>query len=232
MTVILFIKRAIMIEKVTSDIFIVGGENSAPSDAAVYLVKTDYSAVLIDAGTAMGSKSIFANIIKTGVDPETIGYIFLTHCHYDHTGGAAALREMTGAQTVAHELDAPYIENGDSLVTAASWYNASMEKTPVDIRVSGKQSEFSVEGRIFTFYHAPGHTPGSSVITVLSDEQLVLFGQDVHGPLHPDFKSNRKDYFETLRFMAALNADILCEGHYGVLKGSETVRAFIESFIR
>jgi glyoxylase-like metal-dependent hydrolase (beta-lactamase superfamily II) len=60
---------------------------------------------------------------------------------------------------------------------------------------------------------------------------LVLFGQDIHGPLHPDLKSDRKDYIESLAFMASLDADILCEGHYGVITGRNKVREFIESFI-
>jgi len=221
-----------MIQKVTSDIFIIGGDISAPGDAAVYLVKTQYSAAIIDAGTGRGSKNIFANIIKAGVDPETVTYIFLTHCHFDHTGGAASLRQSTGASIVAHELDAVFIEEADAVVTASSWYGAEMQKTPVDIKVSGRTAEFTVDARTFTVYHTPGHTPGSCVVTVASDGMLVLFGQDVHGPLHKDFKSERNSYFESLNFMASMNADILCEGHYGVIRGRESVKSFIESFIR
>lgn len=221
-----------MIQKVTSDIYIIGGENSHSSDASVYLVRAGCSSVIIDSGTGRGGKNIYANIIKTGVDPQSVRYIFLTHCHYDHTGGAAGLKEFTGASIVAHELDSAYIESADPVVTAASWYGTVMSSTPVDIKISGKTGEFVVDERVFTAYHTPGHTPGSCVITVVSDGMLVLFGQDVHGPLHPDLKSDRDDYFESLRFMASLNADILCEGHYGVIRGRESVKSFIESFIR
>jgi hypothetical protein len=49
-----------------------------------------------------------------------------------------------------------------------------------------------------------------------SDGMKVLFAQDVHGPIHPDLKSNAEAVFESI---LELDADILCEGHYGVYRG-------------
>jgi glyoxylase-like metal-dependent hydrolase (beta-lactamase superfamily II) len=60
---------------------------------------------------------------------------------------------------------------------------------------------------------------------------LVLFGQDVHGPLNATLRSNREDYERSLEFMISLSADILCEGHFGVYRSQERVREFIESFL-
>jgi hypothetical protein len=59
----------------------------------------------------------------------------------------------------------------------------------------------------------------------------VLFGQDVHGPLNGTLRSNRGDYVKSLEYMLALEADILCEGHFGVFIGKEKVRDFIESYL-
>ena len=220
-----------MTRKITSTVWVAGGENSAPSDAAVYLVKTGNSAVLIDSGTGRGTGVILANIRSAGVDPACIEYILLTHCHYDHTGGAFRLKELTGAKIIAHEPDAEYIESADPVVTAASWYNAKMDKVTVDIKITGRLNSFTSGDTVFTVYHTPGHTPGSCVATITSDGMVVLFGQDIHGPLHPDLKSDRKAYNESLALIASLDADILCEGHYGVIKGRKKVREFIESFI-
>ena len=64
-----------------------------------------------------------------------------------------------------------------------------------------------------------------------SEGKRVLFGQDVHGPLDASLLSNREDYLESLRFLLSLEADILCEGHYGVFRGKEHVADFIESFL-
>ena len=39
------------------------------------------------------------------------------------------------------------------------------------------------------------------------------------------------DYKRSLKFMIALKADILCEGHFGVYQGKEEVGRFIKSYL-
>lgn len=218
--------------KITSNIFQVGGqEESHLSDASIYLIVDGSETALVDSGTGLGHNEVIENIRNLGIDLGMIKYLFLTHCHYDHTGGASKIRKATGCQIIAHELDAFYLENGDADVTAASWYGAFMEKTPVDIKVTGKEDEFRVGSLAIKFYHVPGHSPGSSVLTAMSDGKLVLFGQDIHGPLNDSLLSNRKDYIKSLEFLLSLEADILCEGHFGVYYGRDAVSDFIGSYL-
>jgi glyoxylase-like metal-dependent hydrolase (beta-lactamase superfamily II) len=120
---------------------------------------------------------------------------------------------------------------GDSRVTAASWYGTHMDPTRIDVKVDGAKREFSIGGLEIVFHHTPGHSPGSSVLTLRSDDKLVLFGQDVHGPLNEVLRSSRGDYIRSLEFLISLEADILCEGHFGIISGREKVRKFIESFL-
>ena len=79
--------------------------------------------------------------------------------------------------------------------------------------------------------HIPGHSPGSVAYQVASEGKTILFGQDVHGPIHPDLLSDPVAYQTSLQQMLDLNADILCEGHFGVYHGKKRVRAFIRSFM-
>jgi len=208
-----------------------GGDDSDPADAAIYLVAADGEAALVDAGTGRATHRVLANIRRAGVEPRSIRQLFLTHCHYDHTGGAAALRQETSCLLVAHALDAAFLEAGDSRVTAASWYGAAMTPLLIDVKVTGAEQRFAVGQLEVTFRHAPGHSPGSAVLTLRSDDQLVLFGQDVHGPLDPALRSVRADYERSLAMLLALDADILCEGHFGVMVGKDEVRDFIESYL-
>lgn len=218
--------------KITSNIYLVGGAGkSAPSDAAIYLIRSGTEAALVDAGTGGGTDSVLRNIQGTGTEPRNVSHLFLTHCHYDHTGGAASIKSATGCKIVAHDLDAAFLEAGDSEVTAASWYGSWMEPLKIDIKVASKEKKFTVGDLEVTFYHAPGHSPGSAVLTTVSDGRLVLFGQDVHGPLNDTLRSVRGDYERSLEFMLSLEADILCEGHFGIYVGKEKVRDFIESFL-
>ena len=75
--------------------------------------------------------------------------------------------------------------------------------------------------------HTPGHTPGSVVAVVERDGQTVLFGQDVHGPFHADFGSDIEAWKSSMDSLLELGADVLCEGHYGVIRPAQAVEAFI-----
>ena len=218
--------------KITDTIWQVGGDGlSAAGDGAVYLAGFGASAVLIDAGCGHGHAKIIANI-QTCIGPQPkIDYLFLTHCHYDHTGGADALRREFGCSIVAHERDAVFLESGNSDVTAATWYNDKLAPFTVDHKIRGAEKIFHIGTGSIKALHAPGHSPGSMVLITESRGQKVLFGQDVHGPLHPALLSNRKSYIASLFMLLGLEADILCEGHFGIYRGRDKVKQFIESFV-
>jgi glyoxylase-like metal-dependent hydrolase (beta-lactamase superfamily II) len=181
-----------------------GGHLTGPEDAAIYLVRFGVQAVLIDSGCGDSHNRLVEYISAAIPEDVEITYLLLTHCHYDHVGGAAALKKQYGCKIVAHQLDAAYLEAGDSQVTAASWYGAQMTPLTIDHKL---------------------------VYLVKREDHKILFGQDVHGPLDSSFLSNRKDYMRSLKFMMALNADILCEGHFGIYKGRDNINKFIQSYL-
>ncbi|MCX5895960.1 MAG: MBL fold metallo-hydrolase [Proteobacteria bacterium] len=219
--------------QITDTIWQVGGDSmTAPGDAAIYLVAFDDKAALIDAGCGRGHGKLIQNISRYVPAETKIEYLFLTHCHFDHVGGAEAIRGHFGCKIVAHERDAEYLESGDSMVTAARWYNAYLEPLPVDYKMSAAEEAFRIGNGEIRALHCPGHSPGSLVCVTEVQGKKILFGQDVHGPLHPELLSNRTDYIHSLKFLLSLEADILCEGHCGVYKGKKEVRDFIGSFIR
>jgi glyoxylase-like metal-dependent hydrolase (beta-lactamase superfamily II) len=221
-----------MAEKITSDIFQVGGGGyTSPEDAAIYLINYGGHAALVDAGCGYAHEPLLRNIRECGVSLEQIEYLLITHCHFDHTGGASRLKEQLRCRVVAHELEADYLEQGDDEVTAAGWYDASIRPFTVDRRLSGAREEISLGGRSIRAIHIPGHSPGSVVYLTESEGQKVLFAQDVHGPLAPSLLSNRKDYLHSLRLLVSLEADILCEGHYGIYRGKKEAAKFISSFL-
>ena len=106
-----------------------------------------------------------------------------------------------------------------------------MDPLIVDHPIRDRQESFTVGNGQLTAMHWPGHTPGSVVYVTRIAELKVLFGQDVHGPLHADFHSDREQYAQSLRLLLSLKADVLCEGHFGVFFGQENIERFIRSFL-
>lgn len=218
--------------QITGEIFQVGGDAfSAPDDAAIYLLYFGKQAALVDAGCGGAVRKVLANIQACKVPLNAITYLLITHCHFDHTGGAKALRDKIGCRIVAHELDARFLEHGNAEVTAASWYGREMEPLAVDMKLTGARQQIELGGRTIEALHIPGHSPGSVVYLTQSEGRKVLFAQDVHGPLHPSLLSNREDYLQSLDLLLSLEADILCEGHYGVFHGKREVAGFIRQFL-
>jgi glyoxylase-like metal-dependent hydrolase (beta-lactamase superfamily II) len=217
---------------ITKEIYQIGGSGfTAPEDAAIYLIHMDGRAAIVDAGCGNATGRLLENIRRCNVPDAVIDYLLITHCHFDHTGGAAALKERLNLKVVAHVRDAAFLENGDQEVTAASWYGRVLEPLPVDIKLSMPQETIRLGNREISAIHVPGHSPGSLVYQVVSEGKKVLFAQDVHGPVHPDLLSDPDAYQNSLKKMLALNADILCEGHYGIFNGKAAVREFIGSFM-
>ncbi len=220
------------IMEITSEIFQVGGEGfTSAQDAAVFLVLVNGQSVLIDAGCGLEEGRLLKNIESVGINPKQINLLLLTHSHYDHCGGASSLKKKLGCKTVAHYLDAEYLEKGDNVVTAATWYDSTITPVKIDRQLKNPVESIFVGGREINAIHIPGHSPGSVAYAMESDGKKVIFGQDVHGPLHPSLKSNENDYKISLKKLIALEADILCEGHYGVIEGKKPIIDFITSYL-
>jgi glyoxylase-like metal-dependent hydrolase (beta-lactamase superfamily II) len=222
-----------MNRKILEDLWQVGGAGlTDPGDAAIYLVRFGHKAALIDAGTGQAHSRLKKNIAECLSRDVQLEYLLLTHCHFDHTGGAEAARREFGCRIAAHELDAVYLESGDPDVTAASWYGSHLEPLTIDIKFRGEESTLAIGNGSVTVIHWPGHSPGSVVYTTRIQDQLVLFGQDVHGPIHPSLLSDEGKYQESLTKLLKLDADLLLEGHFGVFRTNTEVKEFIQSFMK
>ena len=193
----------------------------------VYLVK-GAPCILVDAGAGLSAHDILDSIEMAGCSPGSLGYLFLTHCHIDHIGGAHFFKgACPDLRLLAHRGDLEALETADPVKTAADWYGVSLSPLNIDIVIEGESLVIEADPYPLTVMHTPGHTPGSCVGTVNVDGTKVLFGQDIHGPFMEAFNSDILQWKDSMEKLLRLEADILCEGHYGVFKGKEAVRSFI-----
>ena len=219
-------------EEIIDGIYLIGGPNITSSDdAAIYLIDCAGDLVLIDAGAGKSSLQIVRNIEMLGLSPANISHLILTHCHIDHIGSAPFFKESYNIKIVIHELDAKAVETGDSLKTAANWYGTTFPPTKVDRKLSGSHEIIKFNSEELHCMHTPGHTPGSIAVYLDRGGKRVLFGQDVHGPFNAQFGSDIGDWKKSMQTLLALNADILCEGHFGIFQPKEKARDYIERYL-
>ncbi|GAB6062493.1 MBL fold metallo-hydrolase [Deferrisoma palaeochoriense] len=209
-------------------VYLVGGPGiTDPADCLVYAVDGGSAAGLIDCGAGASARRILANLRAAGLGEKPLSTLLLTHGHVDHIGGVAEIVAAAHPQVVCHRGDLEAVETGDPRRTAASWYGIRLPRVRVD-RVLEEDGEVVPVGEAaLQCLHTPGHTPGSISVVWDTPHGRILFAQDVHGPFHPDFGSDEDLWAASMRRLLALEADVLCEGHYGVFRGRDAVRAFL-----
>jgi len=219
-------------EEIIDGIYLVGGPTvSHSADAAVFIIDFGENMVMIDAGAGNSSRCLVENIETAGLDPYKISLLIATHCHIDHIGSVPYFKEKFGCALAAHDFDADAIERGDPVLTAANWYETEFPPTPVDRRLMGDIQIMQFGGEKLFCLHTPGHTPGSISIYIDRGGKRVLFGQDIHGPFLPSFGSDISQWRTSMEKLLALEADILCEGHFGIFRTKEKVREYIKSYL-
>ena len=198
---------------------------------SVYLINTnsDDGLVLIDCGMEL---NIIKRISKIGLNPMDIKHCIITHFHIDHIGACADLKEFNKqVKFYAHQLDAiPIEERGHDRETAASWYGVDYKPVKLEKKIIREMEILKFGDYNFQCIHTPGHTPGSISVLLEIEDKKILFGQDLHGPMIAGV-SNFKDYQQSLRKLLELNADILCEGHFGIFQPANEVQRYINSYI-
>jgi glyoxylase-like metal-dependent hydrolase (beta-lactamase superfamily II) len=211
--------------RVWKEIYAIGGpELTHPYDCCVYLFS---ELVLIDSGAGESFDLLVDNIQSLGFKPEKLKVVIATHAHIDHIGALYRFREEFGVQVVAHELEARAIETGIGI--GAEFYSVPYKPCKVDIKLSSPEEVLQYGGYELKVIHIPGHTPGSIAVCV-DMEKRILFGQDIHGPYF--LKGSDPGQAKiSLQKLIDLEADILCEGHFGIYQPATEVKRYIEGYL-
>lgn len=115
-----------------------------------YLVTNGSEAFVVDPGD--GADMLTA---ATEAEGAKIGWVLLTHAHFDHIGAAAEL-QRGGALIVMHRDDVPLVGSFKNL---AFYAGKKVEHFTPDVTVSGGET-LDVAGIAVKVMHTPGHTAG------------------------------------------------------------------------
>lgn len=122
------------------------------------LITTPKGHVLLDAGMPSYAPQVAKNIEALGFKPRDVRWILNSHAHFDHSGGFAELKTLTGAKLAAMAQDRDALERG---VYPGSETNPALQFPPVKVdRVLKDGDAVAIGGLTLTAHLTPGHTAG------------------------------------------------------------------------
>lgn len=191
---------------------------------ASFLITTDEGHFLLDGGLPENAKIIASNIEALGFRLRDVKFLLNSHAHFDHSGGLAALKKITGATLVATEQDRSALEGGFYL---GSEDDDSLRAPPTPVDRTIADGEALVLGDVaLTARLTPGHTPGCTSWTMTAGGHDILFfcsatvaANRLVNP--PQYQGIVDDYRETFRKTRDWRPDILLANHPEFFKMTE-----------
>ena len=160
-----------------------------------FLVRTGNRVVLVDAGIGPNSNpertgSFLRSLSQLGVTPEDITDVALTHLHFDHIGWTSDGEKPTfpNATYRCHRADWEFFLGADPLdesvgVEMLGGRSAGELLPVVANRLEPWSGDMTIAPGI-DVRDAPGHTPGSTILTISSgSDRALLLGDVVHCPV-------------------------------------------------
>jgi len=146
--------------------------NGLGMESNAYLVVCE-TPTLIDVGTGARLRETFAQMNEL-LGKRKLARLVLTHMHFDHTGGAAALQEATGAEAFAFPPDAKALADGNGKMTCSGWLGE--DQRPVKLRELEEGEHLDCGPLKLEVLHTPGHTEGS--MCLFDSAGGILFSGD------------------------------------------------------
>jgi glyoxylase-like metal-dependent hydrolase (beta-lactamase superfamily II) len=207
----------------------------------LFLIQDEGGLTLIDTGYENSETTIVAALQQLGHPPTDVKNIIVTHCHPDHAGSLAAMKQLTQAPAWMHPADAEIVGGGTSPArpqVSPGLLNRFLYQIFIK-NSSGRVPAATVEkalqdDQVLPFagglraIHAPGHSTGQMALLYPQGGGL-LFVADACGHIAGlDYSLVYNDVDEgrrSLRKLAQLNFTAVCFSHGKLLKDAAKFKA-------
>ena len=181
---------------VGNGIYRIDTEYLRPGLAASHLVVDDGHAAFVDTGAAPAHPRLMHALTELGLAPDQVDYVFLTHVHLDHAGGAGQLmRALPRARAVLHPRGAPHMVDPAKLIAGTvAVYGEAMyrelygEIVPIAaerVVVANDGDRIVLGSRTFELLDTPGHARHHYCAHDLDHDDI--FSGDTFGISYRDF---------------------------------------------
>jgi glyoxylase-like metal-dependent hydrolase (beta-lactamase superfamily II) len=208
-------------------------------------------AALIDCGPASVKTRLLDELSRNLESPHQLGYVLLTHAHFDHLGGLPFIRRYNPAvKLVANPLTSELLEQKDLVKDLFERNKASSEAMENDFDVDfdewtkalqvdkvmgdGDLLDLGADVHI-KLVIVPGHSSDTSAYYILPDCALAA-GEAVGGYYGRDqvvscYRYNYKEYLESLDKLSSLQVRMLSLPHGGALVGDIAGKYLVDAKI-
>jgi metallo-beta-lactamase class B len=201
--------------KVIGNIYYVGA-----NEITSFLITTPKGHILLDSGFAETVPIIKDSVKQLGFRLEDIKILINSQAHYDHAGGLAVLKELTGASLALSKADAELISNGGKGDFA--WGDTLTFQLVKADRILEDKDKIELGGVTMTARLTPGHTKGCTTWTMTVKEDgkqyAVVFLGSTTAPGYrlvdnPNYPNIVADYAYTFQLLKSINCDVFLASH-------------------
>jgi metallo-beta-lactamase class B len=133
------------------------------TEVCSYLIATPEGHFVLDGGFSETAPQIERNITELGFKLKDVKFLINSHAHYDHAGGLANLKKVTGARFVASEADAPLLRSGGH---GDFRFGDTLPFPPIESdRIVHDGESIQLGQQTMTAHLTPGHTKGTTTWT-------------------------------------------------------------------
>jgi metallo-beta-lactamase class B len=190
---------------------------------ASYLITTPEGHILINSDLEANVPMIRASMESLGFKFSDIKILLISHAHYDHCAGSAAIKQLTGAKYMVMEGDVEVVESGGK--SDFQYGNDRTQLYPpakVD-RVLHDGDQVKLGDATLTARLTPGHTKGCTTWTMRVNDGSKLRDVVIIGSpnVNPGYKlvgntvypRIAEDFEKTFRVLKSLPVDYFLGAH-------------------
>ena len=170
---------------------------------ASHLILEGSRAAFVDTGANSSVPLLLDALAQQNVDPGDVDYVFLTHVHLDHAGGAGLLMQaLPNAKAVLHPRGAPHMINPAKLIRGAQAvygeqkfaeeYGDIVPISAERVIVVDDEQEISLNGRAVQCIYTEGHARHHYVLH--DSQSKSVFTGDSFGLSYREFDTAKGEF--------------------------------------
>jgi glyoxylase-like metal-dependent hydrolase (beta-lactamase superfamily II) len=171
-----------------------------PGHAASHIIQDAGRAAFVDVGTNYSVPHLLDALDVLGIAREAVDYVFLTHVHLDHAGGAGLLLQaLPNARAVLHPRGAPHMTEPQKLIAGSKsvygeerfnkLYGTLLPIPAERMQITQDSLRLELGRRELEIIHTPGHAMHH--YAVVDAAHASIFPGDTFGVSYRELDSAR-----------------------------------------